>query len=663
MFNKLLSNISVNPSALNQFSFYAQRLKKEESIRRLGLFFIIASMLVQLGASMFPAERSLAASSNDIIFGGVSSKADLVNKCNNNAQVQAIYAKFGVTCAEINATTTKLTTINSSGNYWSMGRTPLSQHGKNSDDWGERTLNAGGTSVYHRPLKAWGAGVNYEAFSVKSGTKTYWIIKNCGNLTTLGPEGPTPDLVVHKKLLTPSIVKPGEIVKFQLTYRNTVSESVAVDFRLRDLLDNNSLDLVSMTGQTGLQDGDPKLETKGLGFSPTLKESIVTATVKSTVVNGTKICNIARVSTTTLGPSGNKDSNEVCVTVSIEPPPVTPPTTPPSTPPVTPEQLCPQDSSIKASDPKCPRCPINGLGGISAQDPKCVQPADGICIVSTSFLSGSNKDIRINTQSTVQGSTKVESYKYDLGVDGKIDATTTTNSLTDSKEFKDLTKGNHKIQVMVSFTNGSQKLSKTCVAEIEIAEDSKLVQSKTVVDESGKSLDGKKISSGDKLQFKLSTKNITSTDSPAYSGEDYFGDVLEYAEITDMKDLERQGVTLSKDNYLRWSTATIKGNSEEIKTIPVKVKQIVPSTNRPASTGTDQDCVISNKFGNQVSVNINCPLIKTVEAVTTKLPDTGPGTTAGLAFVVTVLAGYFFSRSRLLNKEAKIVKNIYQQAI
>lgn len=107
MFNKFLSNIAVNPSFLNQFTFYSKRLKKEESIRKLGLVFIVLSMLVQVTASLFPAELSLAASSNDVIYGGVSSKADLVSKCNNNAQVQAIYAKFGVTCAEINATDRK----------------------------------------------------------------------------------------------------------------------------------------------------------------------------------------------------------------------------------------------------------------------------------------------------------------------------------------------------------------------------------------------------------------------------------------------------------------------------------------------------------------------------------------------------------------------------
>ena len=656
MFNKLISNIAINPSHLNQLSFYAKRLKKEESIRRIGFVFIILSMFVQIGASMFPAERSLAASSNDVIYGGVSSKADLVSKCNNNAQVRGIYAKFGVTCAEINASTTKLTTVNSSGNYWSMGRTPLSNHGINGDDWGERTFSAGGTAVYHRPLKAWGSGVNYEAFSIKSGSKTYWILKNCGNLTTIGPEGPTPDLEVHKKLLSPASVKPGDEVKFQLTYRNTVSESVAVDFRLRDLVDNNTLEDIKMSGMNNTYDGDPARDQKGLEYTPTLKESIVVAKVKASVANGTRICNTANASADVVGV---KTSNEVCFTVKVSAP--TPET------PTTPIQPCPYNAGLKANDPNCKPptpeqpCPYNQT--LKANDPKCVQTASGFCVVSTSFIGDSNKDIKVSTEASIEGNTKVESYSYDLDVDGKIDATTQTSSLTDSKEFKNLPKGTHRIQVMVNFANGTQKLSKTCVAEIDIAEDPKLVQSKQVIDEKGNNLEGKKISSGDKLQFKLVTKNITSTNSGSYSGEDYFGDVLEYAEISDIKELEKQDITLGKDNYLRWTTSSIKGNSEDIKTISVKVKSIVPSTNRPVSTGTDQDCVISNKYGNQVSININCPIIKRIETTTTKLPDTGPGTTVGLAFVVTVLAGYFLARSRLLNKEARIVRNMYQQSI
>lgn len=663
MFNRMISNIATNPSFLGQFAFYANRLKKEESVRKLGLVFIVLAMLVQITASMFPAQKSLAASSNDIIYGGVSSKADLVNKCNTSAQIQAIYAKFGVSCSEISAGTTKLTTINSSGNYWSMGRTPLSAHGIDSDAWGERTLHAGGTVIYHRPLKAWGAGLNYQAFAIKSGAKTYWILKDCGNLVTLGPEGPTPDLEVRKKLLTASVVKPGDTVKFSVTYRNTVSESVVVDFVLRDLIDNNNLELISMQGQTGLKSGDPVIEKKGLGFSTTMKETIVTAKIKSSVKSGTQICNTATASADVVGV---KTSNKVCIKVFFNPPVVTCPSGTVKQSDgscVPPTQKCPYDSSILVSDAKCARCTISGLENLSAQDSKCTQPAAGLCVASTAFANNSNKDIVVTTQASTEGSTKVESYSYDLDADGKVEAVNKTSSLSDTKTFTNLSKGTHKINVAVALVNGSQKTTKTCSTEVDVAEDARLVQTKTVTDDKGNNMDQKTISSGSTLIFKLTTKNVTNTDSLAYNGEDYFGDVLEYADIADMKALNDQGVTLDNNKYLRWNTSSIKANSEEVKTVIVKIKPIIPSTNRPNSTGTDQDCVISNKYGNQVSINVNCPLIKKIDVATTSLPNTGPGATVGLAFIVTVVAGYFFARSRLVNKEAQIVKNIYQQAI
>ncbi len=671
----MMNNLATSPSYINQFAFYANRLKKEESIRKLGIFFIVLSFVVQIIASAFPAEKSLAASTNDIISNGVASKTDLVSKCNSNFNgVQNIYAKFGVSCKDINDTA-KATTINSSAyNFWSMGRNPLSDYGKSSEDWGERVLHVNGVNIYHRPLKAWGANVNYSAFNVKSNNKNYWIIKDCGNLVTVGPEGPTPNLEVSKSLFdTPKIVKPGDTVKFKVLYRNNVSESVAVDFRLRDLFDNANMTLVGMSGQKNdLLNGDPYLERKGLGFTSTYYETTVVGKVKTSVANGTQICNTANASADVVGV---KTSNKVCVTVKIDtpPPPVTPPTEPAcqynaslkasDSRCVPPEQVCQYDASLKASDEKCARCTVPGLQGISNKDAKCVYPAGGACIASTAFLGNSNKDVIVYAEATVEGTTKATAYDYTIDDATKPSVIHRVSSLSDSAEFKNLSKGTHKFKVTVYLTNSTQSTTKSCTSEIDIAEDAKLVQSKSVTDDKGKNMDGQKVSSGQTLIFKLTTKNVTSTDSPSFSGEDYFGDVMEYADIVDQNQLATQGITLDNNKYFRWTTNTIKGNSTDTKTVTVKVKKIVPSTNKPSTTTTDQDCVISNKYGNQVSVNVNCPLVKKLETTATSLPNTGPGTTVGLAFIVTVVAAYFFARARLLNKEASLVKNIYQQAI
>lgn len=172
-------------------------------------------------------------------------------------------------------------------------------------------------------------------------------------------------------------------------------------------------------------------------------------------------------------------------------------------------------------------------------------------------------------------------------------------------------------------------------------------------------MDGKKVASGDVLEFKLSTKNVTATDYKNYVGEDYFGDVLNYADIVDQNELSRQGLTLDGGNYLRWTTPLIAANTEDVKTVTVKVKAVIPATNRPSNVSSDYDCIISNKYGNQVSMSVGCPLVKDISTTTTNLPNTGPGTSVLIGGTVATTAGYLFARSRIMARELAIVRSSY----
>lgn len=652
MFDKLVRNLTKKPNTLNQFAFYSSRLKKEKSIRTIGLVFMVLTLLVQIVASAVPAERTFAASNNDIIAGGVATRADLVAKCKSNAQIQAIYAKFGVACANISAGVAQEETISATGaNYWSIGRTPLSSNGISSDDWGEVKMSAGGVNIYQRPLKAWGSA-SYRAFKITVGGKTFWILKDCGNLVTIGPTTPKPGLEVRKQLLSTNTVKPGDTVKFRISYRNPVPESVAIDFRLRDLL-NPNLELVGMDGRNDFIGNDPVTNLKGLGDSTAFREVNLVAKVKAGVANGTEICNTARVSADVVG---SVDSNKVCVTVVIpaapqpapQPTPPTPVTPTPSTPPPPPPP------------PVTPMCTVPGKTNLPANSPECkIEPPDGFCVASTSFIDKSNKNFKVVTTSSVSGTTKVVKYVYTLDSNSSLDKTAITSDLTDEQIYKDLKPGNHKVQVTVEFTNDSKKsVSKTCSAEINVAEDAKLSQSKTVT-RNDENIDGKKVTPNDTLVFKLTTKNITATDYKNFQGEDYFGDVLDYADIVDPNQLSAQGLTLGTDKILRWKTGVIEGNSEDVKVITVKVKPVTPATNRPSNISSDYDCIISNKYGNQVTMSMSCPLVKTIERTSTSLPNTGPGTTVGFAFVITVIGGYFLARARVLAKESDIIKRMY----
>jgi hypothetical protein len=47
MFRKLVSNLSFSPALVGQIAFYAKRLKKEETTRRLGLLFTVFALIIQ----------------------------------------------------------------------------------------------------------------------------------------------------------------------------------------------------------------------------------------------------------------------------------------------------------------------------------------------------------------------------------------------------------------------------------------------------------------------------------------------------------------------------------------------------------------------------------------------------------------------------------------
>jgi len=71
MFRKIVSNLSFSPALVGQLGFYAKRLKKEETTRRLGLIFVVLALVVQSLAVFQPPESANAASTNDFVPGGL----------------------------------------------------------------------------------------------------------------------------------------------------------------------------------------------------------------------------------------------------------------------------------------------------------------------------------------------------------------------------------------------------------------------------------------------------------------------------------------------------------------------------------------------------------------------------------------------------------------
>ncbi len=64
MFKKIVSNLPFSPALIGQLGFYAKRLHKEETTRRLGLIFVALALVVQSFAVFQPYE---SANASDII--------------------------------------------------------------------------------------------------------------------------------------------------------------------------------------------------------------------------------------------------------------------------------------------------------------------------------------------------------------------------------------------------------------------------------------------------------------------------------------------------------------------------------------------------------------------------------------------------------------------
>lgn len=195
MFKKLVSNLPFNPSLINQVSFYMRRMRKESAIRRVGLVFIILTMMVQFFAVLVPPQASLQASpGNDIISGGFESKDQAILHCLNSAiDFSTILAYYGITCDDLGASQeVSLPPRGYGDNLFSMGRINYGTRGT-TPIYIPNANN--GQAVYLRYLSGVSKNPNAPFRALQGRTKygqTFFILFDCGNLVFIGLPTPQP---------------------------------------------------------------------------------------------------------------------------------------------------------------------------------------------------------------------------------------------------------------------------------------------------------------------------------------------------------------------------------------------------------------------------------------------------------------------------------------
>lgn len=201
MFEKLLANLPYNPNLTKQISFYARRMRHEESIRRTGLVFIVLAFMVQFFAFMSPPAATTAYSSSDMINGGISSKADAVSACRQNVKNYGdALSNFGVRCSDIaDSSITSVRSTDFNNQLFSMSWLPYGQtnpHSGKPTDETAYNLTAVAETMYARRLIS-ADTIPFSTYQVLKGTNkdghTFFIMFGCGNLMTVG----TPNISVE----------------------------------------------------------------------------------------------------------------------------------------------------------------------------------------------------------------------------------------------------------------------------------------------------------------------------------------------------------------------------------------------------------------------------------------------------------------------------------
>lgn len=162
---------------------------------------------------------------------------------------------------------------------------------------------------------------------------------------------------------------------------------------------------------------------------------------------------------------------------------------------------------------------------------------------------------------------------------------------------------------------------------------------------------------GDVIEYTLTTTNVGNQTIKDYQVSEGIADVLDYADVVDL-----HGGTKGEYELVTWPKQDIRGGASITNSITVKVKDVLPNTPASSSDPEHFDMVMTNTYGNPVSIKLPPSVSKQTEIAVTALPNTGPGTSLIIGFCLTAFIGYFFARSKLIAKELDVVRSDFGSA-
>ena len=624
MFRKLVSNLAFSPALVGQLGFYARRLKREETTRRAGLILTALALVVQSLTVFTPPQSANAANSSDFINGGVQSKADILaaydRSANGNGDFKQIMDYAGITRAELRNMSEG--TINSKGhgtgsNAWqTWGRSHVFSSDKGEVKHviplgsGDRT-----TTVYSKPLWRYDSlpytiqnGSTYAAFkghSAKIGD--FAIVKDCGNLVTT--KTPTPEPRGSFLGANCSLVR-----------------GIAFDGRNRD---EKVRVFLYFGGPPGRGDRSEAITTdKDNHFQYSVPTKYQKAD-KPTKVWGVMV------------PLAGWRESTVQFSNTVEIP----------------------GGCIKpAPDASCSSLTAGFISRTVRTLTATASADNGAKITGYTFIVKDAAGKVVFQKDVSTNATSAKSGQFDLKTAGNYVASvvvhTSLGDKTGQKCAKEIKVGPEK---MCAINPDLPLNSPDCLPcpgnpELWIKDEecvAKVTQSKTArnltqnVDDATTAT----AQASDRIEYTIYVENIGMIPTDTSIKEE-LANVLEYSSLQQ----NGGGTYDTTQKVLSWGTVTLQPGEKTSRTFVVQVADTIPATPQGASEPSSYDCIMTNGFGNTVSIKVACEAPKVLEATVEQLPSTGPTENILFGGIVASIVTFFWARSRQLNKEVRLIR-------
>jgi hypothetical protein len=609
MFRKLVSSLAFSPALVGQLGFYAKRLKKEETTRRLGLIFTALALVVQSFAVFQPPTAANASSNADFVRGGVTSVSDFLTTYDQNSRnIKDLFNSLGITREEIKDA--KLTTIGEEGHYnWSM--TSLYSYAQGQRSYTFYDAQGNSDTVYHRPMTLTQEGGPTHKVYAGNSKKFGWfaIKKDCGNLIT--KKRPTED-----KPPTSSCERLKAFVLERTRIRFDATAKVTSPARIKSYT-------FIVKDKLGKKVDSKEITSNAENASYTYTQTKPGQYTVSVMVD------------TTLGKKTDKDCAASFVITAL-----------------------PVPTAI------CSSLGLEIVGRTNVELTGSAVTGNGATVSKYTFVIKDATGKVVSTKVVTTTQLLAASDAFVVTTPGNYTAyLTVTTSLGDKTDAKDCVEKFTIVPPEMCPVKPSlpvnDKDCQPCPGNPNIwikdeACDSKIIETKiaTNIDQGDKDASSVLANASDRISYILTIANTGYLETSAPIVEE-LGDVMEYADVID----NGGGTFDAAKKTLTWPTIQLKPGEKQSRTFVVRLASTIPATNYGQSDSSSYNCIMTNTFGNSVDVGVVCPVQKlVVEQVVRELPKTGTSENMLFAGVLFTIVTYFYARSKQTNKEIRLIR-------